>query len=96
MSDAQILVYVVVAALALAGTIGTAVLAARQKGLTDLVGALQREVQALRDKASDNESRIARLERRDRAWADYVHVLRRHITQQKPPPPPEWPPGLDV
>ncbi len=96
MSDAQILVYVIVAALALAGTVGTAVLAARQKGLTDLVAALQREVQALRDKASDNESRIARLERRDRAWADYVHVLRRHITQQKPPPPPEWPPGLDV
>ncbi len=96
MSDAQILVYVVVAALALAGTIGTAVLAARQKGLTDLVAALQREVQALRDKVVDNETRIATLERRDRAWADYVHVLRRHITQQKPPPPPEWPPGLDV
>ncbi len=96
MSDAQILVYVIVAALALAGTVGTAVLASRQKGLTDLVAALQREVQALRDKASDNESRIARLERRDRAWADYVHVLRKHITQQKPPPPPEWPPGLDV
>ncbi len=96
MSDAQIVVYILVGLLALAGTVGSAVLASRQKGLTDLVSALQTEVQALRDKASDNESRIARLERRDRAWADYVHVLRRHITQQKPPPPPEWPPGLDV
>lgn len=96
MSEAQVVVYLLVALLALAGTIGTAVLAARQKGLTDLVGALQVEVKALRDKASDNEHRIAKLERRDRAWADYVHRLRAHITAQKPPPPPEWPVGLDV
>jgi len=95
-SDAQILVYVIVGVLALAGTIGSAVLASRQKGLTDLVSALQAEVASLRDKASDNESRIARLERRDRAWADYVHTLRAHIVAQKPPPPPEWPAGLDV
>lgn len=96
MSEAQVVVYLLVALLALAGTIGTAVLAARQKGLTDLVGALQTEVAALRDKASDNEQRIAKLERRDRAWADYVHRLRAHIFSQQPPPPPEWPAGLDV
>jgi len=95
-SDAQILVYVLVALLALAGTVGTAVLASRQKGLTDLVGALQKEVAALRDKASDNESRIERLESRDRAWANYVHRLRAHIVAQLPPPPPEWPKDLDV
>ncbi len=96
MSEAQIAVYILVALLALAGTIGTAILATRQKGLTDLVGALQAEVKALRDKATDNEARIARLERRDRAWADYVHELRRHINDRKGPPPPEWPAGLDV
>ncbi len=96
MTDAQIVVYLLVALLALAGTIGTAVLAARQKGLTDLVGALQTEVTALRDKASDNEQRIERLESRDRAWANYVHRLRAHIVAQLPPPPPEWPAGLDV
>ena len=96
MSDAQIVATVCAALLALAGTIGAAILGARQKGLTDLVTALQAEVGALRDEVADNEARIARLERRDRAWADYVHVLRRHITERKEPPPPEWPPGLDV
>lgn len=96
MSEAQVVVYLLVALLALAGTIGTAVLAARQKGLTDLVGALQVEVERLRDKASDNEQRIVRLESRDRAWANYVHRLRAHIVAQLPPPPPEWPKGLDV
>ena len=95
MSEAQVFIYVIVGLLALAGTVGSAVLSARQKGLTDLVGALQDEVKALRDKASDNESRIEKLERRDRAWADYVHRLRAHIVAQKPPPPPEWPAGLD-
>lgn len=96
MSEAQVVVYLLVALLALAGTIGTAVLAARQKGLTDLVGALQVEVERLRDKASDNEQRIVRLESRDRAWANYVHRLRAHIVAQLPPPPPEWPKDLDV
>lgn len=96
MTDAMVVVYLLVGAMALAGTVGTAVLSARQKGLTDLVGALQTEVERLRDKAGDNEQRIEKLERRDRAWADYVHRLRAHITAQKPPPPPEWPAGLDV
>ncbi len=96
MTEAQVVVYVLVGLMALVGTVGTAALAARQKGLTDLVDALQVEVKALRDKVTDNEARIALLERRDRAWADYVHILRRHIVDQKPPPPPEWPAGLDV
>ncbi len=96
MTDTAILVGLIVAILGLTGTVGVAVLTAKQKGLTDLVAALQAEVDKLRDKASDNEARIAKLERRDRQWANYVHVLRRHITDQKPPPPPEWPPGLDV
>ena len=85
----------VVALLGLAGTIGVAVLAARQKGLSDLVSALQTEVSSLRDQVADNDSRIQRLERRDRAWQDYVHILRAHIYAQKPPPPPEWPEELD-
>lgn len=96
MSDAQILVYVIVGVLALAGTIGSAVLSSRQKGLTELAERLQAEVAALRDKANDNEQRIIRLESRDRAWANYVHRLRAHIVAQLPPPPPEWPKDLDV
>lgn len=85
----------VVALLGLAGTIGVAILAARQKGLSDLVTALQAEVSSLRDQVGDNETRIQRLEARDRKWADYVHILRAHIYAQKPPPPPEWPAELD-
>ena len=96
MSDAQVVVTVVVGVLAFVGTVGTAVLASRQKGLTDLTERLQVEIEALRRNVSDNDKRIGRLESRDRAWADYVHILRRHINDQKPPPPPEWPPGLDV
>lgn len=89
MSETQALIYLVVAALALAGTIGTAVLASRQKGLTDLAERLQARVEEL-------DGRLARLETRDRAWANYVHVLRRHIVDQKPPPPPDYPANLDV
>lgn len=94
--DAQVVVYLLVGLMALAGTVGTAVLASRQKGLTDLVAALQTEVESLRDKASTNETRIARLESRERRLVNYVHRLRSHITLQLPPPPPEWPADLDV
>ncbi len=96
MSEAQVLIYVIVGILALAGTVGSAVLASRQKGLTDLTERLQVEIAALRDKANDNEARISKLESRDRAWANYVHRLRAHIVAQLPPPPPEWPKDLDV
>lgn len=96
MTDAQVVVYLLVGAMALAGTVGTAVLSSRQKGLTDLVSALQTEVESLRDKASTNETRIARLESRERRLVNYVHRLRSHITLQLPPPPPEWPADLDV
>lgn len=72
-----------------------AVLTGRQKQFEALVDELREQVGELRDQVKDNDIRIQRLERRDRQWADYVHVLRRHITQQKPPPPPEWPAGLD-
>ena len=89
MNETQAVVYLIVAALALAGTIGTAVLASRQKGLTDLAERLQARVEEL-------DGRLARLESRDRAWANYVHVLRQHIVAQKPPPPPDYPPNLDV
>jgi hypothetical protein len=95
MSDTALAVSVVVAILALVGTIGTAILASRQKGLTDLVGALQDEVRSLRETARNNDLRIAKLETRDRNWADYVHMLRAHISDEKPPPPPPWPAGLD-
>ncbi len=89
MTDTQAVVYVLVGIMALAGTVGTAVLATRQKGLTDLAERLQARV-------ADLDGRLARLESRDRAWANYVHVLRRHIVDQKPPPPPDYPANLDV
>ena len=89
MNETQAVVYLIVAALALAGTIGTAVLASRQKGLTDLAERLQARVEEL-------DGRLARLESRDRALATYVPVLRQHIVAQKPPPPPDYPPNLDV
>jgi cell division protein FtsB len=94
-SDTQILVAAVVGLLAFIGTIGTAVLGSRQKGLADLVTSLQAEVEALRAEARNADIRIAKLETRDRAWADYVHLLRAHITDGKPAPPPPWPVGLD-
>lgn len=96
MSDGTILLGVIVSVIGFAGAVTAAVVAARQKGLTDLVGALQTEVDGLRDKANNNEQRIERLESRDRAWANYVHRLRAHIVAQLPPPPPEWPKDLDV
>ena len=96
MTDAQIVVYLLVGLMALAGTVGTAVLAARQKGLTDLVQAQAKRIDQLEAAAEKRDARIERLERRDKAWADYVHLLRRHIVDEKPPPPPEWPPDLDV
>lgn len=96
MSDSTILFGVIIALLGMAGAITAAVVAARQKGLTDLVTALQTELEATRDEVKDNDLRIRRLESRDRAWANYVHRLRAHITAQLPPPPPEWPAGLDI
>lgn len=92
----------VVALFALVGVLFTAVvsvvvvvLTGKQKAVSAMVAALQDEVESLREQVGDNETRIQRLERRDRRWADYVHILRRHIYDQKPPPPPEWPAGLD-
>lgn len=92
----------VVALFALVGVLFTAVvsvvavvLTGKQKAVVALVESLQSEVESLREQVGDNENRIQRLERRDRQWADYVHILRRHIYDQKPPPPPEWPAGLD-
>lgn len=92
----------VVALYALMGVLFTAVvsvvvvvLTGKQKAVTAMVAALQDEVESLREQVGDNETRIQRLERRDRQWADYVHILRCHIYDQKPPPPPEWPAGLD-
>lgn len=68
---------------------------AAQEAFRTVVASLREELETVREQVKDNDSRIQRLERRDRQWADYVHILRRHITAQKPPPPPEWPAGLD-
>lgn len=89
MSDTAILVGLIVAILGLTGTVGVAVLTGKQRGLTELAERLQARVEEL-------DGRLARLESRDRAWANYVHVLRQHIVAQKPPPPPDYPPNLDV
>lgn len=96
MSDAAIILGIIVAVIGFVGAITSAVVATRQKGLTDLVTALQIELEATREEVRGNDTRIRRLESRDRAWANYVHRLRAHITAQLPPPPPEWPAGLDI
>lgn len=92
----------IIALFVLAGVLFTAisgVIAAlvngKQKSVETVVAALREQVEDLRAQVKDNDARIAKLERRDRAWSDYVHLLRAHITAQKPPPPPEWPAGLD-
>lgn len=92
-----------IALIALVGVLFTAVtgvvaavLASRQRALEVALNDTRAELAATRAEVEANEKRIVKLERRDRAWADYVHRLRAHITAQKPPPPPEWPAGLDV
>ena len=96
MNDAQIVVYLLVGAMALAGTVGTAVLASRQKGTEVLLQAQREELAALREEVAENKERICRIEGRERRLVNYVHRLRSHITLQLPPPPPEWPADLDV
>ena len=43
---------------------------------------------------ADMESRMGRMEDRERLLLDYVEELRVHISHGKPPPPPPWPEGL--
>lgn len=71
------------------------VIASRQKVTSDLVTELRNELTETRAQGIAAEGRIDKLERRDRAWANYVHKLRSHIVAGKPPPPPDWPPELD-
>jgi hypothetical protein len=72
-----------------------AVLSSRQKSLELIIADLRGELADTRAEVVSNDRRIQALERRDRAWANYVHRLRRHISDGQPPPPPEWPPELD-
>ncbi len=95
-SDVQVVVYLLVGLMALAGAIGTAVLAARQKGTETLLAEQRAELTALREEVSENKARIKAIEGRERRLVNYVHRLRSHITLQLPPPPPEWPADLDV
>lgn len=94
MTDTAIIVGIFVAVLGLAGTIGAAVVAARQKAASDLLNALQAEVRELRAEAARRDERIDRLERDRRVRDAYIDRLRRHIIDEKPPPPPDWPAGL--
>lgn len=95
-SDEVIALFVLTGVLftAITGVV-VAVVTNRQKGFEAIVASLQTELGTLHEQVRDNDVRIAKLEKRDRQWADYVHKLRAHITDQKPPPPPEWPAGLD-
>lgn len=93
----------VVALMALAGVLFSAsigvvgiVLSNKTKALELLVNSLQSELAATRAEVKTNESAIKGLQRRDRALVNYVHRLRRHITDGKPPPPPEWPAELEI
>lgn len=83
MTDQQVLL----AVLALAGVIASAIIGARQKSTADLLG-------ALRDEVERQGERIDVLERRDRVQADYINKLRSHISDGKPPPPPPFPDEL--
>lgn len=74
----------------------TALLTSRQKALEVALNDTRAELAATRAEVEANEKRIAKLERRDRAWANYVHKLRAHIEKRLGPPPPDWPEGLDV
>jgi hypothetical protein len=92
----------VVALMALVGTLFGAVVAvvvvvlsSRQKATELIIADLRGELADTRAEVLANDRRIQALERRDRAWANYVHRLRSHIVNEKPPPPPEWPPELD-
>lgn len=76
-------------------TVVVAAMSARQKATDSIIADLRTELTETRAEVKDNDTRIAALERKDRAWANYVHVLRRHIDDGKPPPPPEWPADLD-
>lgn len=94
--DVTVALFVLIGVLFTAVTgVVVAVLTARQRAVDAVIADLRAQVDDLREQVKDNDERIAQLERRDRIWVDYVHILRRHITEQKPPPPPEWPAGLD-
>jgi len=83
-SDAAVFFGICIAVIGAAGAITAAVVAARQKGLTDLVVALQAEVTSLRAEVGDLR------DERD-VHEEYIDVLRQHIAEQKPPPPPARP-----
>jgi hypothetical protein len=72
-----------------------AVLSSRQKATELIIADLRGELADTRAEVLANDRRIQALERRDRAWANYVHRLRAHIVNEQPPPPPEWPAELD-
>jgi cell division protein FtsB len=76
-------------------TVIVAVIAGRQRSTESVISDLRAELAATRAEVAANDRRIAALERRDKAWANYVHRLRRHITDGLGPPPPEWPADLD-
>ncbi len=97
MSEAETVALFVLAGVLFTAVTGVvvAVVTSKQKAFEAWVAELRDQVEDLRNQVKDNKTRIAKLESRDRKWADYVHILRAHITDQKPPPPPEWPAGLD-
>lgn len=97
MTEQEIIALIVLAGVVLTavGGVVAALVSSKQRQAEAVWSELREQLDDLREQVRDNETRIQRLERRDRQWADYVHVLRRHITAQKPPPPPEWPAGLD-
>lgn len=74
--------------------IAVAVLATRQKGLSDLTSALQVEVRSLRDAAMEDRARIVVLESLGHIKDAYIDRLREHIVEQLPPPPPPFPVGI--
>lgn len=97
MSEQETIAIMVLVGVVFTGIVGviTAILNNKQKATDSVIADLRAELAATRAEVKENAERIAKLESRDRAWSNYVHVLRRHITDEKPPPPPEWPKDLD-
>ena len=97
MSQETTVAIIVLVGVLFTGIVGviTAILNNKQKATDSVIADTRAELAATRAEVKENAQRIAKLESRDRAWSTYVHVLRRHITDEKPPPPPEWPVELD-
>ena len=81
------IVTVIVAIVAVVGTVWSARTQNRSKPENAFIDQLQEDLRDVR-------TRMDRVERRERVRDDYIAQLRSHIEQGAPPPPPPWPAAL--